>query len=451
MVAETDQHAPGLVRDNTHVDAPGSFATGCHLTADLVNEAILMIADHTADATSTPWLAWMALGACQAPHQAPAELIRDHDTAFAHGWDVEREQRLARQRALGLVPQDTRLPPRNDGVAPWDSLGADERRVFTRLQAASAAMLDHADQHIGWLEHVVQLDNTLVRVLSDNGAGQEGGPLGRVNAMRPYNVKPEPMAEKRKCNDDIGGSDTHSNVPQGWAVASNTPLRRYKQNPHGGGIRDPLDISWPRGIAVRGEVRPQFCHAVDAVPTLLDMLKVQPPAAVQGVPQMPIEGESFAASLHDAAAPQAAVLRDVWPPWPLARGLEGGGLPPVRHALRRRPLGAVSSGPRLLGVRGPGRAAARAREGAGRAVLAHAGGAAGAGAAACADACDGAGLAPGHAADRWPGRGQHQVAGRLQRLRLVGAGWRSAATAPAPFRRCTRRLSNSPVSSSAFR
>jgi Sulfatase len=111
------------------------------------------------------------------------------------------------------------------------------------------------------------------------------------------------MAEKLRRIDDIGGPDTHSNFPHGWAMASNTPLRRYKQNTHGGGIRDPLVISWPRGVAARGEVRPHFCHAVDLLPTLLQLLKLEPPAAVQGVPQMPIEGESFAASLHDAGAP----------------------------------------------------------------------------------------------------------------------------------------------------
>jgi arylsulfatase len=307
MDAETDQYAPELVRDNTHVDAPGSYASGYHLTADLVDEAIRMMAEHTADADGTPWLTWLALGACHAPHQAPAELIREYDASFAHGWDVERERRLARQKALGLVPPDTELPPRNDGVAPWDSLGGDEKKVFTRLQAAYAAMLDHADQHIGrligWLEQAGQLDNTMVLVLSDNGASQEGGPLGMVNAMGPYNFKPEPMAEKLKRIDVIGGPDTHSNFPHGWAMASNTPLRRYKQNTHGGGIRDPLVVSWPKGIAARGEVRARFCHAADLVPTLLQVLKLEPPAAVQGVAQMPIEGESFAASLHDATAP----------------------------------------------------------------------------------------------------------------------------------------------------
>ncbi|HNR84146.1 arylsulfatase [Ottowia sp.] len=310
MDAETDQYAPELVRDNTHVDPPATPDQGYHLTADLVDEAIRMLADHQADAPDAPWLLWLALGACHAPHQAPQDLIRSYDSQFAHGWDVEREQRLARQKALGLVPADTELPPRNDGVPAWDTLGEAERRVFTRLQSAFAGMLDHADQHIGrllaFLRDARLDDDTLVLVLSDNGASQEGGPLGFVNAMGPYNLKPEDMAEKLRRIDDIGGIDTHSNFPQGWAMASNTPLKRYKQNTHGGGIRDPLVMAWPKGISARGELRHPFCHASDLLPTLLELCRVQPPAQINGVAQLPISGQSFAASLADPAAPARA-------------------------------------------------------------------------------------------------------------------------------------------------
>lgn len=307
MDAETDQYAPELVRDNTHIDPPGTFATGYHLTSDLVDQAIRYLADHVADAAGSPWLTWVALGACHAPHQAPAELIRSYDALFSAGWDVERETRLARQKALGIVPPDTRMPPRNDLVKAWDQVGADEKRVFTRLQSAYAAMLDHADRHIGrlieFLRHSGQLENTLVLVLSDNGASQEGGPLGMVNAMGPFNFRPEVMAEKIARIEDIGGPDTHSNFPLGWAMAANTPLRRYKQNTHGGGIRDPLVLHWPQGIAARGELRHRFCHASDLAPTLLEVIGVEPPASVGGVAQQPIEGESFAASLADPDAP----------------------------------------------------------------------------------------------------------------------------------------------------
>ena len=305
--AETDQFAPELVSDNTHIDPPGTYAEGYHLTSDLIDQSIRFIADHMADRPDLPWLTWVALGACHAPHQAPAEIIKSYDEVFAQGWDVEREQRMARQKAMGIVPQGTRMPARNDGVKAWDEHSADEKRLFTRLQSAFAGMLDHADRHlarlIGFLDSAGIRDDTLILVLSDNGASQEGGPFGFVNAMGPYNFRPEPIAEKVRRIEDIGGPDSHNNFPHGWAMASNTPLRRYKQNTHGGGIRDPFVMSWPKRIAARGELRHQFVHASDLVPTLLELVGVSAPAQIAGTAQMPIEGESFAASIANASAP----------------------------------------------------------------------------------------------------------------------------------------------------
>jgi arylsulfatase len=305
--AETDQYAPELVSDNAHIDPPGTYADGYHLTSDLVDQAIRFIGDHIADRPDLPWLTWVALGACHAPHQAPADIIMSYDAEFAHGWDVEREQRLARQKAMRLVSADTRLPARNDGVKAWDEHSADEKRVFTRLQSAFAGMLDHADRHlarlIAFLETADIRDDTLVIVMSDNGASQEGGPLGFINAMGPFNFRPEPMPEKVRRIDDIGGPDTHSNFPHGWAMASNTPLRRYKQNTHGGGIRDPFVISWPNRIKAKGELRHQFVHACDLVPTLLELIGVDAPDVIAGTSQMPLEGESFAGSITNASAP----------------------------------------------------------------------------------------------------------------------------------------------------
>src|SRR5690606_6483226 len=148
---------------------PGTYATGYHLTEDLVDRAIRFIADHAADRPDLPWLTWVALGACHAPHQAPRDLILSYDSQFAHGWDEERERRLARQKALGIVPANVCLPPRNDRVAAWDAHSSDARRVFTRLQAAYAAMLDHADRHLGrlfkFLETAGVQDNTIVIVM----------------------------------------------------------------------------------------------------------------------------------------------------------------------------------------------------------------------------------------------------------------------------------------------
>ena len=251
-----DSYSPELVIDNSHIAAPGKFETGYHLTEDLFDQAIKFIASHEASLPETPWMTLIGLGACHAPHQAPQELIEHYDHVFQHGWDTERSQRLAKQIELGVVPRGTELPARNDAVEAWADLDESTQRVAIRLQAAYAAMLHHADQHlarlVAHLEASGQLDNTVIMVLSDNGASQEGGPLGFVNAMGPYNGLPESMEDKLNRIDDIGGPDTHSNFPWGWSMAANTPLRRYKQNTHGGGVRDPLIIHWPERVTEPG-------------------------------------------------------------------------------------------------------------------------------------------------------------------------------------------------------
>lgn len=294
--AETDQYSPELIRDNSHITAPGTFETGYHLTEDLIDQSITMLAEHRAGAPNDPWLMWVAPGACHAPHQAPTDLIDQYEAVFAKGWDHMRADRLARQIELGIVPEGTELPPRNDMVQSWDDHTADEQRLFARLGGAYAAMLDHFDQHLGrlvdFVERSGQSDNTAIVVMSDNGASQEGGPLGFVNAMGPFNLVKEELADKIARIDDIGGPDTHSNFPWGFAMAANTPLKRYKQNTHGGGIRDPLVIAWPD--IDDADLRHEFCHASDLTPTILDRLGVEPPASIDGVDQQPIQGTSFA-------------------------------------------------------------------------------------------------------------------------------------------------------------
>ena len=306
MDAETDQYAPELVRDNTQIPCPGSFASGYHLSVDLADQSLRYLADHAADQPGRPWHLWLAPGACHAPHQAPDALIRSYDPLFAHGWDAEKALRLARQIALRLVPPGTTLPPPNAGVQPWASHAAPIQALMTRLQSAYAAMLDQFDAQLArlvdFLDASGQLDDTIIVVLSDNGASQEGGPLGFINAMGPYNQQPEALATKLARINDIGGPDTHSNFPWGWASAANTPLKRYKQNTHGGGIRDPLVISWPNGIAARGELRHGFHHATDLAPTLLDLIGVAKPDRLKGLDCLPFEGESFAPALRDASA-----------------------------------------------------------------------------------------------------------------------------------------------------
>ena len=307
MDAETDQYAPELVIDNSSIDPPGSFESGYHLTADLVDRSIRFLADHAAEQPDAPWLLWLAPGACHAPHQAPFELIKGYDDISGRlGRGARSPARPA--EGNGRRARDRRgCRPRNPGVQPWGSHHADEQRVFTRLQSAYAAMLDHADRHLArlveFLAQTSMLANTIVLVTSDNGASQEGGPFGFVNSLGPRNLRDESFTEKLARLDEIGGPKTHSNFPLGWAMAANTPLRRYKQNTHGGGVRVPLVVSWPERISSRGELRQQFAHACDLVPTLLDLLRVEPPAQINGVTQMPIEGTSFAASIYDPTAP----------------------------------------------------------------------------------------------------------------------------------------------------
>ena len=304
--AETDQYSPEVVRDNSHVTAPGTYWTGYHLTEDLIDNAITYVTEHTAGAPTAPWMMLLAPGACHAPHQAPLEYIDRCEKYYEDGWDACRERRLARQIELGIVPAGTQLPPRNDFVFPWEDIPAEQKPLFVRLMAAYAAMLEHFDDHLARLIHQLevsgQLDNTVIMVMSDNGASQEGGPFGFINAMGPFNLIPEAMEEKLARINDIGGPDTHSNFPWGWAMAANTPLKRYKQNTHSGGIRDPFVLSWPGVVPDAGGVRHNFCHAVDIAPTILDMLGLEAPATVNGIEQMPIEGESFAAVISDPAA-----------------------------------------------------------------------------------------------------------------------------------------------------
>lgn len=300
--AETDHYSPELVRDNSHIQAPGTYESGYHLTDDLFDQAKGFVQGHLAALPEHPWFLMITPGACHAPHQAPKALIDKYDEIFSKGWDQTRADRLKRQIELGVVPSGTRLPPRNYMVLDWDEHSDDEKRVFSRLAAAYAAMLEHADQQLGslltFLESAKMLDNTLVLLLSDNGASQEGGPQGFVNAMGPYNLQPETLDQKLERLDDIGGPESHSNFPWGWAMASNTPLKRYKQNTHGGGIRDPLVISWPAKIPADFSVRDQFCHVSDVTPTILDLIGIDWPN--EGGIGRP--GVSFAETLFKAEA-----------------------------------------------------------------------------------------------------------------------------------------------------
>lgn len=307
MSGETHQFAPALVHDNHFIDPPRTIEEGYHLTEDLANKAIEYVADLRAVDPGKPFFLYFATGACHSPHHAPASWLERYRGRFDAGWDVWRVQALERQLASGVLPPGTELSPRPDWVPAWDSLSADERRLYARFMEAFAAYLSHTDHHVGrlvdFLAETGDLDNTLIFLLSDNGASSEGGPAGSVNDVRIWNAAPRPLEEALARIDEIGGPRMHNNYQWGWTVAGNTPFRRWKREVHEGGVADPLIVHWPRGIADPGTVRTQYVHAVDLLPTVLDVLGVEAPADIDGVPQRPLEGTSFAGVLADDAAP----------------------------------------------------------------------------------------------------------------------------------------------------
>ena len=294
---ETDQFYPELTYDNHHIDPPAAPEDGYHLTEDLVNHAQSFLRDHQSIYPRRPFFLYFALGATHAPHQAPREYIEKYRGKFDRGWDAIREEWFARQLELGVVPPDTLLAPRNPGVKAWDDLSDNARSFAARLQETFAGFLEHTDAEIGrlvrYLDESGQLNNTLLLVLADNGASQEGGPQGVSDSERTFNQLPEDLDEVQSRLDEIGGPRSNSNFPWGWAQAGNTPLRWYKQNTHGGGVRVPLIAHWPQGIADRGGIRPQFHHVTDVLPTILDVIGAEAPAVHRGEPQIPIAGSSL--------------------------------------------------------------------------------------------------------------------------------------------------------------
>jgi arylsulfatase len=302
MQGETDQFYPELTSDNHHIEAPGLPEDGYHVSEDVVERSIGFIRDQISLVPERPFFLYLAFGATHSPHQSPQAWLDQYRGRFDAGWDAAREEWFARQRELGVIPRNTDLAPRNPGVRPWADLSEHERLFAARLQEAFAAQLGHTDAQIGrlvaFLEHVGQLEDTLLVVLSDNGASQEGGATGVFDEMRWFNGMPEDLDSAVARLDDIGGPESHSNIPWGWAQAGNTPLKWYKQNTHGGGVRDPMILHWPKRLGSPGEFRRAFCHAIDIMPTVLDVVGAEVPEEWAGVPQLPLHGASLVPTLE---------------------------------------------------------------------------------------------------------------------------------------------------------
>ena len=308
LQGEADQFHPELTLDNGHVDPPGRPEDGYHVSEDIVDRSIGWVNDLTSIRPDRPFFLYLAFGATHAPHHAPPSYLERWRGRFDDGYDAARERWFARQLEMGVVPSDTSLAPRNPGVPAWDELSESQRRFAARLQEAFAAMLEHTDDQIGrlvgFLERRALLDDTLLVVCSDNGASREGGPYGVMDEWSFFNGAAEDVDEIVAHRlDEIGGPHSHPNYPWGWAQAGNTPLRWYKQNTYGGGVRDPLVVHWPNGVAARGEIRRQFCHAIDIAPTMLAAAGVESPAVWNGVEQMPMHGSSLLPTFGAADAP----------------------------------------------------------------------------------------------------------------------------------------------------
>ncbi len=303
---EADQWNPELYEDTHPIDPPTPHR---HLTTLLADQAIGWIQLEKSIAPDRPFFLWFATGAGHAPHQAPREFIENYKGQFDKGWDQVREETLARQKSMGIVPANTELAPRAPGVVAWTALTPDQRRLYARMMEVYAGYVEQADYEFGRvleaLAETGQMDNTLIIVASDNGASAEAGLAGTSNEQRLLNGIPENQALTLARIDQLGTPLTYNHYPAGWAQASNTPLKYFKQTVHYGGIRDPLIIHWPKVIRDKGAIRHQFCHVIDIMPTILDVTGIKPPAVVNGVAQMPIQGASFAASFTNPNAPNA--------------------------------------------------------------------------------------------------------------------------------------------------
>ncbi|MET8753935.1 arylsulfatase [Streptomyces sp. NPDC004667] len=324
---EADQYYPDLCYDNHPVEPPYTPEQGYHLSKDLVDRTIQFIRDAKVIAPEKPWFTYFCPGAGHAPHHIFKEWADKYAGKFDDGYEVYRRMTLQRQIELGILPEGTELTPINphgepeatgpqgqpwpgtDFVRPWDSLSAEEKRLFARMAEVFAGFVSYTDAQIGrlldYLEESGQLENTIIIAVSDNGASAEGGPNGSMNENNFFNGVPDDITENLRHLDDLGSPKTYNHYPTGWAWAFNAPFKYWKRwVSYEGGIADPMIISWPKGIKQKGEVRHQYCHAIDIVPTVYEMLGVQPPDMVGGVAQNPIEGASLRKVIEDARAPE---------------------------------------------------------------------------------------------------------------------------------------------------
>ncbi|KKK39251.1 arylsulfatase [Mesobacillus campisalis] len=323
----SDQYKPELVQDNSFIETPDD--ENYHFSEDLVDQANQYVTDHASVNPDKPFFMYLAFGAQHQPVQVPKKYIDMYKGVYDKGWDEIRKERFERQKELGIIPENTGLPPLNPGVKPWDQLTKEEKNAFIRFQETYAGFMTHTDEQIGRLidnlERVGELEDTMIVFLSDNGASSMGKDTGSINHTLAYNDIKESLDDIAKNTKYIGSDKTKAEFPQGWAQVSGTPYRLYKSTMYNAGIKSPLIVYYPKGMKeeARGEVRSQFVHAIDVTPTVYELAGIKLPTEIKGVEQMPLHGESFADTFNDGGAEtrktqffenngQRAIYHDGW-------------------------------------------------------------------------------------------------------------------------------------------
>jgi arylsulfatase len=332
---DTHQYYPELVYDNHSVEPGKTPEQGYHLTEDLVDKAISFIADAKQIAPDKPFFMYFCPGAMHAPHHVPKQWADRYEGKFDDGWEAYRDKVFNKQKELGILPKDAELSRHDPDVKPWKDCFAEEKKLYARMMEVFAGFLTHTDYHTGrlldFLKTIGEFDNTLIMVISDNGASSEGGPSGSVNENKFFNNVAESLEENLNAIEELGGPKHFNHYAWGWTWAGNTPFRRWKRETYRGGVSDPFIVHWPQGIKANGEIRTQYAHAIDMVPTVLEALNIEPPTIIKGVAQSPLAGHSFAHTFDGAKAPtkhitqyfemmgHRALYHDGWRvvcPWP---------------------------------------------------------------------------------------------------------------------------------------